>query len=130
MNELSRRATEQGVELSDLPVTPADVVRVSALVAEGTINDKLARQVFDGVLAGEGTPDEVVEKRGLKVVSDEGQLGSVIDEVIAANPDVADKIRGGKVAAAGALVGAVMKATRGQADAGRARELIIEKLTG
>ncbi|WP_433182449.1 Asp-tRNA(Asn)/Glu-tRNA(Gln) amidotransferase subunit GatB [Actinoallomurus sp. CA-150999] len=129
MNELSRRATEQGVELSELPVTPADVVRVSALVAEGTINDKLARQVFDGVLAGEGTPDAVVEKRGLKVVSDEGQLGSVIDEVIAANPDVAEKIRGGKVAAAGALVGAVMKATRGQADAGRARELIIEKLT-
>ncbi|GAA4610598.1 Asp-tRNA(Asn)/Glu-tRNA(Gln) amidotransferase subunit GatB [Actinoallomurus liliacearum] len=129
MNELSRRATEQSVELASLPVTPADVARVSALVAEGSINDKLARQVFDGVLAGEGTPDEVVEKRGLKVVSDEGQLGSVIDEVIAANPDVADKIRGGKVAAAGALVGAVMKATRGQADAGRARELIIEKLT-
>ncbi|MEV5754026.1 Asp-tRNA(Asn)/Glu-tRNA(Gln) amidotransferase subunit GatB [Actinoallomurus sp. NPDC052308] len=129
MNELSRRATEQGVDLASLPVTPAGVARVSALVAEGSINDKLARQVFDGVLAGEGTPDEVVEKRGLKVVSDEGQLGSVIDEVIAANPDVADKIRGGKVAAAGALVGAVMKATRGQADAGRARELIIEKLT-
>jgi aspartyl-tRNA(Asn)/glutamyl-tRNA(Gln) amidotransferase subunit B len=130
MNELSRRATEQGVELTELPVTPADVVRVSRLVAEGTINDKLARQVFDGVLAGEGTPDEVVDKRGLKVVSDEGELATVINEVIAANPDVADKIRGGKVAAAGALVGAVMKATRGQADAGRARELIIEKLTG
>jgi aspartyl-tRNA(Asn)/glutamyl-tRNA(Gln) amidotransferase subunit B len=130
MNELSRRATEQGAELAELPVTPADVARVSALVAEGSINDKLARQVFDGVLAGEGTPDEVVEKRGLKVVSDEGQLGSVIDEVIAANADIAEKIRGGKVAAAGALVGAVMKATRGQADAGRARELIIEKLTG
>ncbi|MCO5970912.1 Asp-tRNA(Asn)/Glu-tRNA(Gln) amidotransferase subunit GatB [Actinoallomurus soli] len=129
MNELSRRATEQGVDLASLPVTPADVARVGALVAEGSINDKLARQVFDGVLAGEGTPDEVVEKRGLKVVSDEGQLGSVIDEVIAANPDIADKVRGGKVAAAGALVGAVMKATRGQADAGRARELIIEKLT-
>jgi aspartyl-tRNA(Asn)/glutamyl-tRNA(Gln) amidotransferase subunit B len=130
MNELSRRATEQGVELTELPVTPADVVRVSQLVAEGTINDKLARQVFDGVLAGEGTPDEVMDKRGLKVVSDEGELATVIDEVIAANPDVAEKIRGGKVAAAGALVGAVMKATRGQADAGRARELIIEKLTG
>jgi aspartyl-tRNA(Asn)/glutamyl-tRNA(Gln) amidotransferase subunit B len=130
MNELSRRATEQGVELAALPVTTADVVRVSGLVAEGTINDKLARQVFDGVLAGEGTPDEVVERRGLKVVSDDGELAGIIDEVIAANPGVADKIRGGKVAAAGTLVGAVMKATRGQADAGRARELIIEKLTG
>jgi aspartyl-tRNA(Asn)/glutamyl-tRNA(Gln) amidotransferase subunit B len=130
MNELSRRATEQGAELAELPVTPADVVRVSRLVAEGTINDKLARQVFDGLLAGEGTPDEVVEKRGLKIVSDEGELTSVIDQVIAANPDVAEKIRAGKVAAAGALVGAVMKATRGQADAARARELIIERLTG
>jgi aspartyl-tRNA(Asn)/glutamyl-tRNA(Gln) amidotransferase subunit B len=130
MNELSRRATEQGVELTELPVTPADVVRVSALVAEGTINDKLARQVFDGVLAGEGTPDEVVEKRGLKVVSDEGELTAIVDEVIAANPDVVEKIRGGKVAAAGALVGAVMKATKRQADAGRARELIIKQITG
>jgi len=130
MNELSRRATEQSVELAELPVTPADVVRVSELVAEGTINDKLARQVFDGVLAGEGTPDEVVEKRGLKVVSDEGELAKIVDEVIAANPEVAEKIRGGKVAAAGALVGAVMKATRGQADAGRARELIIKTING
>jgi aspartyl-tRNA(Asn)/glutamyl-tRNA(Gln) amidotransferase subunit B len=130
MNELSRRATEQGVELAELPVTPADVVHVSRLVAEGTINDKLARQVFDGVLAGEGTPDEVVEKRGLKVVSDEGELTKIVDEVIAANPEVAEKIRGGKTAAAGALVGAVMKATRGQADAARARELIIKSING
>jgi aspartyl-tRNA(Asn)/glutamyl-tRNA(Gln) amidotransferase subunit B len=130
MNELSRRATEQGVELAELPVTPADVVRVSELVAEGTINDKLARQVFDGVLAGEGTPDEVMERRGLKIVSDEGELAAIVDEVIAANPDVAEKIRSGKIAAAGALVGAVMKATRGQADAGRARELIIKRITG
>jgi aspartyl-tRNA(Asn)/glutamyl-tRNA(Gln) amidotransferase subunit B len=130
MNELSRRATEQEIELPELPVTPADVARVSTLVAEGALNDKLARQVFDGVLAGEGTPDEVVERRGLRIVSDEGELANVVDEVIAGNPEIADKVRGGKVAAAGALVGAVMKATRGQADAGRARELIIERLAG
>jgi len=80
------------------------------------------------VLAGEGDPDTVVEKRGLKVVSDEGALGTAVDEAIAANAAIADKIRGGKVAAAGALVGAVMKATRGQADAARVRELILEKL--
>ncbi|MFD7944802.1 hypothetical protein ACFV5K_17835, partial [Streptomyces sp. NPDC059744] len=97
-------------------------------VAAGDINDKLARQVIEGVLAGEGDPDAVVEKRGLKVVSDEGALGAAVDEAIAANAAVADKIRGGKVAAAGALVGAVMKATRGQADAARVRELILEKL--
>ena len=76
------------------------------------------------------TPDEVVERRGLRIVRDEGELANVVDEVIAGNPEIADKVRGGKVAAAGALVGAVMRATKGQADAGRARELIIERLTG
>jgi aspartyl-tRNA(Asn)/glutamyl-tRNA(Gln) amidotransferase subunit B len=128
LSELARRANEQGVELAELPVSPADVARIQAMVDESTINDKLARQVFDGVLAGEGTPDAVVEKRGLAVVSDEGALSAAVDDAIAANPDVAQKIRDGKVAAAGALIGAVMKQMRGQADAGRVRELILEKL--
>ncbi|MER6051456.1 Asp-tRNA(Asn)/Glu-tRNA(Gln) amidotransferase subunit GatB [Streptomyces sp. BHT-5-2] len=128
MGELARRANEDGVDPAALPITPEQVARVSALVAEGSLNDKLARQVIEGVLAGEGDPDTVVEKRGLKVVSDEGALGTAVDEAIAANAAIADKIRGGKVAAAGALVGAVMKATRGQADAARVRELILEKL--
>ena len=101
---------------------------VQALIDEGRINDKLARQVFDGLLAGEGTPDEIVEARGLAIVSDDAALGAAVDKAIAANPDVADKIRDGKVAAAGALIGAVMKEMRGQADAGRVRELILEKL--
>ena len=69
-----------------LPVTPADVARVQALVDEGKINDKLARQVLDGVLAGEGTPDEVVEARGLAVVSDEGALSAAVDRAIEAQP--------------------------------------------
>ncbi|AIA06078.1 MULTISPECIES: Asp-tRNA(Asn)/Glu-tRNA(Gln) amidotransferase subunit GatB [Streptomyces] len=128
MGELARRANEDGVELGALPITAEQVARVAALVAEGSLNDKLARQAIEGVLAGEGDPDAVVEKRGLKVVSDEGALGTAVDEAIAANAAIADKIRGGKVAAAGALVGAVMKATRGQADAARVRELILEKL--
>ncbi|WP_018383482.1 Asp-tRNA(Asn)/Glu-tRNA(Gln) amidotransferase subunit GatB [Wenjunlia vitaminophila] len=128
MGELARRANEDGVELSELAITPVQVARVATLVAEGSLNDKLARQVIEGVLAGEGDPDTVVEARGLKVVSDEGALGAAVDEAIAANPGVADKIRGGKVAAAGALVGAVMKATRGQADAARVKELILQRL--
>ncbi|GHC49267.1 Asp-tRNA(Asn)/Glu-tRNA(Gln) amidotransferase subunit GatB [Streptomyces cinnamoneus] len=128
MGELARRANEAGTDLAALEITPGQVARVCALVAEGSLNDKLARQVIEGVLAGEGDPDEVVDKRGLKVVSDEGALGTAVDEAIAANAAVADKIRAGKVAAAGALVGAVMKATRGQADAARVRELILEKL--
>jgi aspartyl-tRNA(Asn)/glutamyl-tRNA(Gln) amidotransferase subunit B len=128
MGELARRANETGVELDDLPITPEQVARLCELVADGSLNDKLARQTIEGVLAGEGTPDEVVDKRGLKVVSDEGALGTAVDAAIEAAPEIAEKIRGGKVAAAGALVGAVMKATRGQADAARVRELILERL--
>jgi aspartyl-tRNA(Asn)/glutamyl-tRNA(Gln) amidotransferase subunit B len=130
LNELARRANDSGVELTALAITPADVARVAALVRSGTLNDRLARQVIEGVLAGEGTPDEVVAARSLAVVSDESVLLAAVDEAIAANPDVADKIRSGKVAAAGALVGAVMKATKGQADAARVRELILTRLTG
>jgi aspartyl-tRNA(Asn)/glutamyl-tRNA(Gln) amidotransferase subunit B len=129
LGELARRANETETELSALGVTPADVARVQALVDEGTLNDKLARQVFDGLIAGEGTPDEIVAARGLAIVSDEGALSTAVDHAIAANPGVADKIRDGKVAAAGALIGAVMKEMRGQADANRVRELILERLT-
>lgn len=128
MGELARHANESGTELAAVPITPTQVARVAALVAAGDLNDKLARQVIEGVLAGEGGPDEVVDKRGLKVVSDEGALGKAVDDAIAANAAIADKIRGGNLAAAGALIGAVMKATRGQADAKRVRELVLEKL--
>jgi aspartyl-tRNA(Asn)/glutamyl-tRNA(Gln) amidotransferase subunit B len=126
--DLGRRAHELGVELADLPITPTQVARVQALVDEGSLNDKLARQVLDGVIAGEGDPDAVVAARGLAVVSDEGALSEAVDRAIAANPDVAGKIRDGKTSAAGALIGAVMKDMRGQADAARVRELILEKL--
>jgi aspartyl-tRNA(Asn)/glutamyl-tRNA(Gln) amidotransferase subunit B len=128
LSELARRANDTGVDLTDVGVTPAQVAEVQKLVDAGTVNDKLARQVFEGLYAGEGTPAEIVAARGLAVVSDEGALSAAVDAAIAANPDVADKIRDGKVAAAGALIGAVMKEMRGQADAGRVRELILEKL--
>ena len=128
ITELARRANEQGVELDELPITPAQVAAVQGLIDAGEVNDKLARQVIEGVLAGEGEPSDVVKGRGLAVVSDEGALSAAVDEVIAANPDVADKIRDGKVQAAGALIGQVMKAMKGQADAAKVRELIITKL--
>ncbi|WP_203337843.1 Asp-tRNA(Asn)/Glu-tRNA(Gln) amidotransferase subunit GatB [Nocardioides limicola] len=129
LGELARRANDTDTSIDALGVTPADVAAVQQLVDAKTINDKLARKVFEGLYAGEGTPAEIVEKRGLAVVSDEGALSTAVDVAIAANPDIADKIRDGKVAAAGALIGAVMKEMRGQADAGRVRELILEKLS-
>ncbi|MEO3800916.1 Asp-tRNA(Asn)/Glu-tRNA(Gln) amidotransferase subunit GatB [Nonomuraea sp. B1E8] len=128
MGELARRSNETATPLADLPITPADIARVTELVASGALNDKLAREVLDGVLAGEGTPDEVVDKRGLQIVNDEGELSAIIDQVLADNADAADKVRSGKIAAAGALVGGVMRASKGKADAARARQLILEKL--
>jgi aspartyl-tRNA(Asn)/glutamyl-tRNA(Gln) amidotransferase subunit B len=128
LGELARHANETGTEVSGLRISPADVARVVELVAQGKLNDQLARQVIEGVLAGDGSPDEIVAARGLAVVSDDSALGAAVDEAIAANPDIAEKVRSGKTAAAGALVGAVMKATRGQADAARVRELIFARL--
>ena len=128
MGELSRTAKEQEIGLEDLPVTPKQIAELQALVDSGRLTDKLARQVLEGVLAGEGDPEAVAAARGLEVVSDDSALLAAVDEALAANPDVADKIRGGKVQAAGAIVGAVMKATRGQADAKRVRELVMERV--
>jgi aspartyl-tRNA(Asn)/glutamyl-tRNA(Gln) amidotransferase subunit B len=124
---LTQQANARGVEPAGLPITSAQVARVIALVASGELSNKLARQVVDGVLAGEGEPDDVVAARGLAVVSDDSALLAAVDEALAAQPDVAEKIRGGKVQAAGAIVGAVMKATKGQADAKRVRELVLER---
>ena len=126
MGEISRRAKEREVPLDEAGVSPAQVAELQGLVDSGRINDKLARQALEGVLAGEGSPAQVVEARGLEVVSDDGALTAAVQEALDANPDVVEKIKGGKVKAAGALVGAVMKATRGQADAARVRELIME----
>jgi aspartyl-tRNA(Asn)/glutamyl-tRNA(Gln) amidotransferase subunit B len=129
LTEMARRANEQGVDIVELPVTPAQVAEVQALVDAGRINDKLAREVFDALLAGEGSAEEVVVSRGLEVVSDDGALGAAVDRAIESNPAVADKVRAGKVAAAGALIGVVMQEMRGQADAGRVRALILDKLS-
>jgi aspartyl-tRNA(Asn)/glutamyl-tRNA(Gln) amidotransferase subunit B len=129
LGELARRANEAGVELSAVGVTPAQVAELQALVDDGKLTDKLARTVLEGVAEGVGGPAEVMAARGLEVVSDTGALTAAVDEAIAANPDVAAKVREGKVAAAGVLVGAVMKATRGQADAKTVRELVLSRLS-
>jgi aspartyl-tRNA(Asn)/glutamyl-tRNA(Gln) amidotransferase subunit B len=129
LEELSRRANDAGVELAELAITPDQVARIIVLVRTGNLTNKLARQVVDGVLAGEGSPDEVVAARGLAVVTDEGVLTAAVDAAIAANPEIAAKIAAGKTAAAGALVGVVMKATAGQADAAKVRELILRRFT-
>ncbi|HEX2362929.1 MAG TPA: Asp-tRNA(Asn)/Glu-tRNA(Gln) amidotransferase subunit GatB [Jiangellaceae bacterium] len=129
LGEIARVANERAVELDALGITPADVARVQALVDAGTLHDKLARQVIEGVLAGEGSPDAVVAARGLAVVSDDTALAAAVDDAIRSMPEIAAKVRAGNMAAVGPLVGAVMKATRGQANAARVRELIMDRLT-
>ena len=124
--ELARIANERDVDVETL-VTPEDVAALVALVEGGTLTDRLARQALEGVIAGEGTPAEVVEKRGLVVVSDDTALIAAIDAALAEQPDVLEKIRDGKVQAAGAVIGAVMKAMQGKADAARVRELVLER---
>ena len=126
--ELLRIANDQGVDLAQLSITPADLAAIEQRIAAGSLNDRLARQVIEGLLAGEGDVDGVIAHRGLVIVSDDGPLLAAIDAALAEQPDVVEKIRSGKVQAAGAIVGAVMKATKGQADAGRVRELLLERI--
>jgi aspartyl-tRNA(Asn)/glutamyl-tRNA(Gln) amidotransferase subunit B len=124
--EIARLANAASVDASSL-VSAFHVSELIALIEAGELTDRLARQVLEGVVAGEGSPTEVVASRGLAVVSDDGALIAAIDEALAAQPDVLEKIRDGKVQAAGAVIGAVMKAMKGTADAARVRELVLER---
>jgi aspartyl-tRNA(Asn)/glutamyl-tRNA(Gln) amidotransferase subunit B len=130
LGELARRANDAGVELGELAVSPQQVAELAGLVAAGTINDQLARQALDGVLAGEGDPTAVVEARGLAVMGESDELVAAVDAAIAGAPDVVAKVQGGKVAALGALVGSVMKATRGKADAATVKRMLEERVLG
>jgi aspartyl-tRNA(Asn)/glutamyl-tRNA(Gln) amidotransferase subunit B len=125
---VAQKANEADVDAADLPITAVHIARVIALVADGSLTTALGRQAVDGVLDTGADVDTVIADRGLKVVSDTGALEAAADAAIAADPDAAQKVRDGKVAAVGALVGAVMKATRGQADAAAVRAILLAKL--
>jgi aspartyl-tRNA(Asn)/glutamyl-tRNA(Gln) amidotransferase subunit B len=128
MGYLAQLAHTRGVEPADLGISAEQVARLIGLVEAGSLSAALARQAVDAVLQTGHTVDEVVAERHLAVVSDTAALGAAADAAIAAHPDVAAKVRAGKVAAVGPLVGAVMKATRGQADAAAVRALLLERL--
>lgn len=130
LGELSREANAKEISLEELPITPADVASVEALIASGKLNDKLAKQTVSGVLAGEGTPEQVVEKHGYKVVSDDGAIEKAVDDALAANPDVAEKLKSGNMKPMGVIIGAVMKATRGQADAKAVTAVVMKRIKG
>ncbi|KRO91371.1 MAG: glutamyl-tRNA amidotransferase, partial [Actinobacteria bacterium BACL4 MAG-120507-bin0] len=112
LGEISRIANDRSVFPTEL-ISVKDVYQIITLISQGELTDKLARQVVEGVIAGEGSPADVITKRGLKVVSDDSQLMKAIEDAIAAAPETADRVRGGNIPAAGALIGSVMKATGG-----------------
>ena len=127
LGEISRIANDKAVSPTDL-INVNDVAQIIELISKGELTDKLARQVVEGVIAKEGSPSEVISKRELKVVSDDSQLMKAIEAAITAAPETAEKVRGGNIPAAGALIGAVMKLTGGQADAAKVRELLLKHL--
>jgi aspartyl-tRNA(Asn)/glutamyl-tRNA(Gln) amidotransferase subunit B len=127
-NEVLGWSNEHGVAPAELPLTGAQLAELLQLVADGTLSTKLARQALDGVLAGEGAPRDVARARGLEQVSDTAELERMVGDAIAAHPDAAQRVRDGNHKAVGALVGAVMKASRGQANPQLVNELLRARL--
>ncbi len=127
-NEVLSWCNDAGADPADVPMSGGQLAELVALIDDGTLSTKLAREVLTGVLDGEGSPTQIVDARGLEQVSDEGELAAMVDEAIAGQPEAADKVRSGNDKAIGALVGAVMKASRGQANPQRVNELLRERL--
>jgi aspartyl-tRNA(Asn)/glutamyl-tRNA(Gln) amidotransferase subunit B len=119
---------EAGIELAESKVTPDHLAALVKMIDSGTISGKQGKTVLAEVFASGKSPDEVARDKGLEQISDTSELEGVVDEVIAENPDVADKVRGGQKNAVGFLVGQVMKKTRGQANPGMVNQLLQEKL--
>jgi len=131
MGELSRRLNAQGLAIAQSPVGAAALAKMIARIADGTISNNGARQVFDALWTGEGRDvDALIESRGLKQMSDSGALESIIDAVLAANPKSVDEFRAGKEKAFNALVGQAMKATQGKGNPTQVNELLKKKLAG
>lgn len=128
LGEISREANARGVSLQELPISAQDVADVEQLIADGKLNDKLAKQTVSGVLAGEGKPAEVVKKHGYQVVSDDGALDAAVDQALKDNPDIVSKLKCGNMKPMGAIIGAVMRATKGQADAKAVSKIVMERI--
>jgi aspartyl-tRNA(Asn)/glutamyl-tRNA(Gln) amidotransferase subunit B len=131
MGELSRRINAGEGTIEEAPVTAALLAALIARIADGTISNNAARQVFDALWSGEGKDvDAVIEAKGLKQMSDSGALEKIVDDVIAANPDNVAQFKAGKDKAFNALVGQAMKASKGKANPAQVNELLRRKLGG
>jgi aspartyl-tRNA(Asn)/glutamyl-tRNA(Gln) amidotransferase subunit B len=129
MGDLAGALKEAGKEIGESPVSAENLGRLVALIAQGKTSGKLAKEIFPKMFASGDPPEAIMQREGLTQISDEGALGKIIDEVIAANPKQVEQYRGGKTTVLGFFVGQVMKASRGQADPAAVNKLLGEKLS-
>ncbi|HKA45975.1 MAG TPA: Asp-tRNA(Asn)/Glu-tRNA(Gln) amidotransferase subunit GatB [Burkholderiales bacterium] len=126
---LSSTVNAADLDFSEVKVSPESLARLSERVLDGTLSNKLAREVFDAMWAGEGGVDAIIEKRGLKQISDSGELEKICDQVIAGNAKQVEDYRAGKDRAFNSLVGQVMKATKGKANPQQVNDILKRKLS-
>ncbi len=130
LNDLSAYVNAQGVSLAELPVSPADLAALVALVDAGDISSKQSKEVFVAMAQTGDAPEKIVEERGFKQVSDTGAIQAVVDAVLAANPGQVEQYRGGKTGLLGFFVGQVMREMKGQGNPGLISEILSKTLEG
>ncbi|MDT4846251.1 Aspartyl/glutamyl-tRNA(Asn/Gln) amidotransferase subunit B [compost metagenome] len=130
MGEVAATLNKEEKDIADSPVQAPALAALIGRIIDGTISNKIAREVFGAMWAGEhgGQPDAIIEARGLKQISDTGAIGAMIDEVLAANPAIVEEYRAGKQKAFNSLVGQIMKAARGKANPQQVNEQLKQKL--
>lgn len=134
MGDVASTLNREGIDISAIPVTAAQLALLLQRIADGTISNKIAKEVFTGMweapAAADNLADQVIEAKGLKQISDVGALEKIIDEVMAANQQSVDEYRSGKEKAFNSLVGQAMKATKGKGNPAQVNELLKKKLAG
>jgi len=130
LGELSAALNRDGLDITSSRIEPAGLAQLLERIADGTLSGKLAKQVFEAMWAGEGDADAVIEAKGLKQITDSGEIRRIVEEVLAANPEQVEQYRGGKTKVVGFFVGQVMKATKGKANPGEVNRLLKAALDG
>ena len=130
MGDVAARLNREQRDLTDSPISADALSGLLARIADGTLSGKMAKEVFDAMWSGEGSADAIIESRGLKQISDSGELERIIDDVLAANPKSVEEFRAGKEKAFNALVGQAMKATKGKANPAQVNEILRSRLGG
>jgi len=128
LGDLAGALNKTGLDITDSPITPLMLAQLISRISDNTISGKIAKEAFEAMWQGEGDVDEVIEARGLKQITDSDAIESLIDEVIAANPDQVEQFRAGKEKVLGFFVGQVMKQSQGKANPGQVNAILRDKL--